>query len=75
MSISTISMYRGSFGGPMTKWGQNVAISTISLYGGPSGGPVVKWGQDKEMSRIWCRICTFPQSAYIGGPFGEPLIM
>ena len=75
VAISTISVYRGSFDCPMTKWGQTVAISTISLYEGPSGGPVVKCGQNMEISRIWSRIWTFPQSAYIGGPFEAPLTM
>ena len=46
VAISTISLYRGPFGGPITKWAHNMAISRISLYGRPFGGPVVKWGQN-----------------------------
>ena len=57
-------LYRGKFGGPITKWGQNVAILTISLYGGPSDGPVVKWGQNMAISRI----------RLYGRPFGGPVV-
>ena len=31
MTISTISLYRGPFGGPVVKWGQNVNLNKVGV--------------------------------------------
>ena len=65
MHYSPLSLYNGTFGGPMTKWGQKLHLSPLSLYYDTFGGPFSQYyGTFGDPIAKWAKNSTFPQSAY-----------